>query len=74
MTTPAAQLDHPPDDKWAHEVCKVGQGHETCRYLAISPDGWSCEKHTDLKAYLDRRVAEKTITARGDNCPGRGAR
>ncbi len=53
------------------EVCKIGQGHDCCRYLTMTPrQGWTCEKHTSWKNHLDDRVASKTITARGDNCPG----
>jgi hypothetical protein len=64
----------PPDDDWARTVCKTGQGAECCRYLVMAPNGWSCAKHTGLKAYLDRRVVTNTIRAQGDNCLGRGAR
>jgi hypothetical protein len=63
-----------PTDAWTKEVCKIGKGYFTCRYLAIAADGWSCEKHSALRKHLDARVASKTITARGDNCPGKDAR
>jgi hypothetical protein len=63
----------PPTAEWAKTVCKVGQGRECCRYLTCGPNGWSCEKHTALGRTLDKRVEEKSIGARGDNCLGRGA-
>lgn len=59
-----------PDMEWIKGTCKIGQGANCCRYLTMSANGWCCEKNTDLRALLDRRVAEETITARGDNCEG----
>jgi hypothetical protein len=52
-------------------VCKVGQGNACCRYLVISADGFECMKGTDMKAYLDARVAMETMVARADNCDGK---
>lgn len=63
-----------PDLEYAKETCKIGQGHDCCRYLTMHPDGWSCEKHSTLKKYLDYRVSVGTIVATGDNCPGKDAR
>jgi hypothetical protein len=54
-------------------VCRPGADHDTCRYLAMSPKGWSCEKHSSLAQLIDDRVASKTIVARGDNCTGRAS-
>ena len=68
------QSRNPPDDQWTREVCRIGQGEACCRYLTMAPGGWSCEKHTVLSFTLDARAAAGTINARGDNCPGRGAR
>lgn len=53
------------------EVCKIGQGHQCCRYLVMGGKGFECAKHTELKMLLDTRVATETITARGDNCEGK---
>lgn len=63
-----------PDTEYAKLICKIGQGYDCCRYLTMSPEGWSCEKNGRLKKYLDHRVITKTITARGDNCPGKDSR
>ncbi len=52
-------------------VCKVGQSHACCRYMVIASMGFECMKNTELKAYLDARVAMETMVARGDNCEGR---
>ena len=52
-------------------VCKIGQGNSCCRYLVISASGFECIKNTDMKAYIDSRVAMETMVARADNCLGK---
>ena len=52
-------------------VCKIGQGHDCCRYLIMGIEGFECAKNTSLKHALDLRVANKTITAQSDNCDGK---
>lgn len=66
--------DNYPDFKYVTDVCLIGKGERTCRYLAVAGDGWSCLKRTELKAYLDRRAAEGKMRARSDNCSGKDAR
>jgi hypothetical protein len=51
-------------------ICKIGQGNACCRYLVISGVGFECVKGTEMKAYLDSRVAMETMVARADNCEG----
>lgn len=63
-----------PDLEYTKTVCKMGQGAACCRYLAMAPDGYSCEKHATLKKYLDYRVATRSMVAQGDNCPGKDSR
>jgi len=63
-----------PDTKHAKEVCKVGQGAETCRYLTMTSFGWSCEKGSSMSLYIDRRVQQDKMTARGNNCDGLASR
>jgi hypothetical protein len=63
-----------PDLEHAKTVCKIGQGGNCCRYLAMAPDGWSCEKHSELRRYLDYRAETKTMYARSDNCEGKDSR
>lgn len=63
-----------PDREYTKSVCKIGQGTDCCRYLTMHPDGWSCEKHSEMSKYLDYRVAIGTFKARGDNCSGKDAR
>ena len=55
------------------KVCRIGQGHECCRYLMMGTKGFECAKVAGIgvKALLDKRVAEETMTARGDNCDGK---
>ena len=55
------------------KVCRIGQGHECCRYLMMGTKGFECAKVAGIgmKALLDQRVAEETMTARGDNCDGK---
>lgn len=57
-------------NKNVQDVCKIGQGYDCCRYLMVGTNGFECAKNTGLKVVLDNRVERKTITARGDNCPG----
>lgn len=52
-------------------VCKAGQGNACCRYLVIGIHGFECVKHTDMKEYLDARVAMEMMVARADNCDGK---
>lgn len=62
-----------PTDEYVRTVCKIGQRHDCCRYLAMGRNGWSCEKlNPELKAHLDSRGDD--MTARGDNCAGLGSR
>lgn len=63
-----------PIKEWVDNVCQLGQGAMTCRYLTVSPKGWSCEKHSSLRRMLDARVLAKTMLARGDNCRGKDSR
>lgn len=58
------------DNKHLKEVCKIGQGEATCRYIVCSVDGFGCAKNTNIKRVLDIRVEENAMTAKGDNCPG----
>ena len=53
------------------EVCKIGKGNECCRYLVIGSKGFECMKNTEMKPLLDKRVENKMMTARGDNCSGK---
>lgn len=58
------------NDEKVKNVCKVGQGQDCCRYLAVGGDGFECLKNTSIAKLLDYRVKTGTINARGDNCDG----
>jgi hypothetical protein len=62
------------DDAHAHEVCKIGQGKDCCRYLTMGAKGWSCEKSSDLADQIDGRVAAGAFVATSINCNGRLSR
>lgn len=62
----APHLSSPRDDQ-VRSLCRVGQGSDCCRYLAVGPTGWSCEKLTPLAMHIDAR---EDMVARGDNCEG----
>ena len=58
-------------NKMVTDTCKIGQGHDCCRYLVVGRRGFECAKHSICAAAtLDFRVEMETITARGDNCEG----
>ncbi|MFO1150965.1 MAG: hypothetical protein U1E62_21530 [Alsobacter sp.] len=63
----------PPDDAYVISTCQPGKGERTCRYLCGSATGWSCEKLTELREHIDRRMALGSMNATGDNCDGRGS-
>ncbi|HMF66109.1 MAG TPA: hypothetical protein VK602_00695 [Phyllobacterium sp.] len=52
-------------------VCKMGHGAETCRYIVADGGGIKCAKHEPvLVEQINRRVAANAFVARGDNCEG----
>jgi len=57
-------------DEHVRNICKIGKGEDCCRYLGLGENGFECLKYTEYALQLDLRVFEKTITARGSNCPG----
>jgi hypothetical protein len=59
----------PVDNARSQNVCKRGQGAVTCAFLGMHP-GFVCLKHTPFEGMLRQRLAEGTMTAKGDNCSG----
>jgi hypothetical protein len=55
-------------DEYRASVCKLGRGHECCRYLTMGADGFKCAKRTSLRFTIDARAS--TMNAQGDNCDG----
>jgi hypothetical protein len=59
-----------PNDTHVREVCKHGSGEAACRYLAIVGGEIKCGKYGPARDFIDRRVADNSMTAKGDNCEG----
>lgn len=53
-------------------TCKKGQGHFTCRYIALAANGFVCVKNSSLAVSLDKQVGKNQFTAKGNNCEGLG--
>ena len=57
-------------DEYAKEICKIGQGEECCAFLLMGAKGFECAKGTFTQNAINLRLAEGTMNAKGDNCPG----
>ena len=55
----------------AKQVCKFGQGENTCAFLALS-SGFECTKDTGAEMMIRQRLAEGTMKAKGDYGGGIG--
>jgi len=51
-------------------VCKRGQRNLTCSFIGATGSGFHCLKGTAFEPEINRRRAEGSIGARGDNCSG----
>ena len=51
-------------------VCNFKGGAKACRYIAFTPNGEFCAKHTPIKIQLDNAIARGAKGALGDNCDG----
>ena len=54
-------------------VCKIEQGEETCRYIALSQIGYVCMKKSPAREKLDEMAMDEKMKARSDNCEGLGS-
>jgi hypothetical protein len=63
-----------PDDEYTLSTCKLGQGADCCRYLALGANGWSCEKNGPHRETIVRRSSKGLMKAKGDNCAGLDSR
>ncbi len=61
----------PIDQTHLKQVCQPGT-EECCAYLVMGAEGFECAKPTPMKFQIDLRLAEGTMRATGDNCPGYG--
>mgnify|MGYP005635854949 CR=1 FL=1 len=60
------------DDERLKNICKSGQGHDTCRYAVYAPGrGFECMKHDpSFGPVLNQRADAGQMNARADNCEG----
>src|SRR5262245_26451117 len=63
--------EHTKPPQHVLDVCKIGQGHETCRYVTMYKTGWKCGKvDPKVRALLDEPTRRARFIAQGDNCDG----
>ena len=49
-----------PTDEDVHNVCKIGQGKDTCIFLTMGAKGWSCVAlDWQMRMQLEDRADEK---------------
>lgn len=51
-------------------ICRIGEGHDTCRYIMRNKDEYVCVKNSVVQISIDDRVEKGGMVARGDNCSG----
>ncbi|MEK7503001.1 MAG: hypothetical protein AAB556_00990 [Patescibacteria group bacterium] len=56
--------------KQVDEVCKLGQGPNTCSFLMVGMDGFECAKQTSFESLIRSRRNAGAMNAKGDNCSG----
>jgi hypothetical protein len=59
-----------PADLHIREVCRRGAGSAQCRYLVIVGGEPKCAKYSEVRDFIDRRAAENSMKAKGNNCEG----
>lgn len=55
-------------DEHTEEICKVGKGNETCRYLTSSAGSFVCAKFGPLMETLNNKAKNNEMESLGDNC------
>jgi len=58
-----------PQEKLA-QTCLMNNGDETCRYIMMGEEGYICVKNSKLQQFIDERVFEDKMIAKGNNCEG----
>ena len=51
-------------------ICLMNNDDKTCRYIMMGEDGYVCVKNSKLQQFIDRRVSEDKMIAKGNNCEG----
>jgi hypothetical protein len=59
------------DQEHMKQVCQPGS-ETCCAYLVMGSESFECAKLTPLKYTIELKLAEGTMNATGDNCPGYG--
>lgn len=63
--------NHKPVKEHVINICQIGRGSKTCRYLVASNIGMECAAlDEDVRKEIDTRVKEGIIKAEGINCNG----
>ncbi len=65
------------DLNYVRDVCKIGEGHQCCRYLTTGAEGWNCIKHypdpiRSLLDVMEGKAATKTVKQLLDERVARG--
>lgn len=64
-------MTEPIKQEHLKQVCQPGT-QACCAYLIMGAEGFECAKLTPIKFQIELRLAEGTMHAIGDNCPGYG--
>ena len=51
-------------------ICRIGEGHDTCRYIMRNQDNYVCVKNSIVQVSIDETVEKDGMVARGNNCKG----
>jgi hypothetical protein len=62
-------------DPRVKNICKIGQGHDRCRYLVMATKGFECGKiNPAMRKVLDDDAQRASFASQGDNCEGKELR
>lgn len=51
-------------------ICRIGTGPDTCRYIMRNQDNYVCMKNSIVQISIDETVEKRGMVARGNNCKG----
>jgi len=51
-------------------VCRIGEGKDTCRYIMRNQEDYVCVKNSIIQLTIDETVEKQGMVAKGNNCPG----
>lgn len=74
QTELSRQFNSFPSQGHVENVCKIGQGEASCRYLSVESGSqgtrYSCQKYGELREVIDNRATQGTMRSKGNNCGG----